>query len=84
MLAAAHRPCAECRRPDYNRLTEAWRSIHPHAQTGADAIAAQLHGERLAGRGRARRRGDGDLGPDRGPNWPSWHPLRQRATLVAR
>jgi hypothetical protein len=54
-LAAGHRPCAECRRPDYNRLTEAWRSIHPHAQTGADAIDAQLHGERLAGRGRERR-----------------------------
>jgi hypothetical protein len=23
-LAAGHRPCAECRRPDYNRLTELW------------------------------------------------------------
>ena len=41
-FAAGHRPCALCRRADYNRLVEAW-----HA--GADAIDARLHEERLAG-----------------------------------
>jgi hypothetical protein len=49
-LAAGHRPCAECRRADYNRLTEIWSTIHP-GQSGADAIDAQLHQERLASGG---------------------------------
>lgn len=48
-LAAGHRPCAECRRADYNRLTEIWAELHP-GQEGADAIDAQLHGERLGPR----------------------------------
>jgi hypothetical protein len=46
-LAAGHRPCAECRRSDYNRFSERWVALHP-GQTGADAIDAHLHGERLA------------------------------------
>src|SRR3979490_3441632 len=37
-----HRPCAECRRADYDRFGEIWRELHP-GQIGADAIAAQLH-----------------------------------------
>jgi hypothetical protein len=45
-LAAGHRPCAECRRADYNRLVEVWSAIHP-GQVGADAIDDQLHSERL-------------------------------------
>ena len=45
-LAAGHRPCALCRREDYNRLVELWRELHP-GQVGADAIDLQLHGERL-------------------------------------
>ena len=45
-LAAGHRPCALCRREDYNRLLELWRELHP-GQLGADAIDLQLHGERL-------------------------------------
>ena len=45
-LAAGHRPCAECRRADYGHLTTAWATIHPR-QPGADAIDAQLHGERI-------------------------------------
>ena len=45
-LAAGHRPCAECRRADYNRLTQIWNTLHPE-QAGADAIDGQLHGERL-------------------------------------
>jgi hypothetical protein len=46
-LAAGHRPCAECRRNDYNRFTDLWLGLHP-GQIGADAIDAQLDAERLA------------------------------------
>jgi hypothetical protein len=53
-LAAGHRPCAECRRADYNRLTEVWSAIHPD-QIGADAIDDQLHRERLNARTGDRR-----------------------------
>ncbi len=53
-LASGHRPCAECRRADYNRLTEVWRALHPD-QHGADAIDAQLHSERLFKRTPVRR-----------------------------
>ena len=49
-LAAGHRPCALCRREDYVRLTQLWQDIHP-GQVGADAIDAQLHGERLGAHG---------------------------------
>ena len=48
-LAAGHRPCALCRRADYNRLAEIWSEIHP-TQKGADAMDMQLHGERLGPR----------------------------------
>lgn len=53
-LAAGHRPCALCRRGDYNQLTELWAGLHP-GQRGADAIDAQLHGERIDPRTRRRR-----------------------------
>jgi hypothetical protein len=53
-LAAGHRPCAECRRADYNRLTDLWADLHP-AQHGADAIDAQLHAERISTRTGERR-----------------------------
>ena len=59
-LAAGHRPCAECRRADYERLTEVWATLHPH-QRGADAIDAQLHLERLAPGTRERRYHDATL-----------------------
>src|SRR3982750_1242998 len=36
-FAAGHRPCALCRRADYEQLTAIWSEIHP-GQTGADAI----------------------------------------------
>jgi hypothetical protein len=45
-LAAGHRPCALCRREDYDRLVEIWLALHP-GQVGADAIDAQLHVERI-------------------------------------
>jgi hypothetical protein len=46
-FAAGHRPCALCRRADYDRLVAIWHELHPD-QIGADAIDAQLHSERVA------------------------------------
>lgn len=53
-FAAGHRPCALCRRADYDELTELWAEIHP-GQRGADAIDEQLHGERIDPGTRQRR-----------------------------
>ena len=58
-FAAGHRPCALCRREDYNRFGEIWREKHP-TQRKAVEIDAQLHGERLDGR--AQRLHDARLG----------------------
>ena len=44
-FAAGHRPCALCRREDYDRFCGIWSTLHPE-QAGADAIDAQLHVER--------------------------------------
>jgi hypothetical protein len=54
-FAAGHRPCALCRREDYDRFTAIWRGLHP-GQIGADAIDAQLHAERVAPATRRQRR----------------------------
>ena len=53
-FAAGHRPCALCRRADYDRFLAIWRAHHPGA-LGADAIDARLHAERQDARTRARR-----------------------------
>ena len=53
-LAAGHRPCAECRRADYDALVALWRDLHP-GDAGADAIDARLHAERFEPDGRTRR-----------------------------
>jgi hypothetical protein len=58
-FAAGHRPCALCRRADYERFAEIWRGLHP-GQVGADAMDAQLHAERVDGR--AQRHHEADLG----------------------
>jgi hypothetical protein len=52
-LAAGHRPCAECRRADYDHLRALWSELYP-GQNGADAIDAQLHRERIDGTSGAR------------------------------
>ena len=52
-LASGHRPCAECRREDYDRFTGRWRELH--AESGADTIDLRLHGERLDVKTRVRR-----------------------------
>jgi hypothetical protein len=52
-FAAGHRPCALCRREDYNRFKEIWSTLH-RDQYRATAIDAQLHGERLVERSEQR------------------------------
>jgi len=59
-FAAGHRPCAECRRDDYVRLLAIWERLHPE-QVGADAIDAQLHGERLVPATRTQRHAEAKL-----------------------
>ena len=58
-FAAGHRPCAECRREDYDNFVAIWRELHciapDRGHAGADAIDAQLHGERVAPGTRAQR-----------------------------
>ena len=49
-IAAGHRPCAECRRADYNAFQEAWRRAGLAAEAKADAMDVLLHGERTVPR----------------------------------
>jgi hypothetical protein len=52
-LAAGHRPCAYCRRPDYLSYAEAWRAARDLGRRpSAQDMDAVLHGERV---GRDRR-----------------------------
>ena len=53
-FAAGHRPCALCRREDYNAFVVRWRELHPRQQ-GADEIDEQLHAERVDPATRAHR-----------------------------
>ena len=53
-FAAGHRPCAECRRRDYDEFRSRWRELHA-GPAGADAIDSQLHAERVAAPTRDRR-----------------------------
>jgi hypothetical protein len=53
-LAAGHRPCALCRREDYNRFVARWAELHPD-DAGADAIDVRLHEERFDVAARRRR-----------------------------
>jgi hypothetical protein len=59
-FAAGHRPCALCRREDYDRFTELWRDLHP-GQRGADAIDDQLHAERFDPATRVQRHHEADI-----------------------
>ncbi|HEU0191830.1 MAG TPA: hypothetical protein VFR17_11275 [Mycobacterium sp.] len=45
-LAAGHRPCAECRRADYNTFRRAWTETHGGTPPYAKEMDAQLHRER--------------------------------------
>lgn len=48
-LSAGHRPCAECRRIDYNRFRSFWREAIK-TPDDADAMDLVLHAERLDGK----------------------------------
>jgi hypothetical protein len=54
-FAAGHRPCAECRRADYNAYRTAWADELGVELPSAKEINQQLHGERIV-RGTHRRR----------------------------
>jgi hypothetical protein len=45
-FAAGHRPCAECRRRDYNAYRQAWSQTHGSTTTYANDMDNQLHRER--------------------------------------
>jgi hypothetical protein len=52
-LAAGHRPCAYCRRADFDAFAEAWRAAHGMAERPrAPRIDARLHAERVDPRSR--------------------------------
>ena len=44
-FAAGHRPCALCRREDYDSFTTLWAGLH--GERGADTIDERLHAERV-------------------------------------
>ena len=47
-LAAGHRPCAECRRGDYNAYRQAWSENYGGTTSYARNIDSQLHRERTS------------------------------------
>ena len=59
-FAAGHRPCALCRREDYNRFLSLWQASHP-GQSSADAVDGRLHEERVEPGTRAQRHHDAEL-----------------------
>jgi hypothetical protein len=54
-LAAGHRPCALCRRGDFNAWLDAWASAFGD-RPSADAMDRRLHAERLDGTSQRRHR----------------------------
>ena len=56
-FSAGHRPCAECRRADYNRFKALWEQ-HVAAPAGADDMDAILHAQRLERRKKRTWRAD--------------------------
>jgi hypothetical protein len=58
-FASGHRPCALCRRADYDAFTARWRELH--GEHGADTIDARLHDERVVRDTHAQRHHDATL-----------------------
>jgi hypothetical protein len=56
-LSAGHRPCAECRREDYQRFRSLWETRFG-APVNADAMDARLHADRLRAREKRTYRED--------------------------
>ena len=62
-LAAGHRPCAYCRRADFNAFAEAWQRAHASiTPPRAGEIDARLHAERLLPRTRRQLTRPASLG----------------------
>ena len=59
-FAAGHRPCAECRRPDYLRFLDAWEAAHGQ-RPPAREVDLILHAARLEPGTRWQRRHGADL-----------------------
>ena len=55
-LAAGHRPCALCRRQDYDRFRTAWAEAVGGDRPSAEAMDRRLHADRLDGRAQRRHR----------------------------
>ena len=51
-LAAGHRPCAECRREDFNRFRDAFAKAHPDLPHRAPDMDRVLHKARVMSRSR--------------------------------
>lgn len=62
-LGAGHRPCAECRRADYNRFRTLWERCHG-GPAGADVMDARLQAERGGSRRKRTFRADLRALPD--------------------
>lgn len=62
-LAAGHRPCAQCRRDDYRRFRDLWKSS-VSGSASADEMDAVLHRQRVDGRAKRTYRDDVSLLPD--------------------
>jgi hypothetical protein len=56
-FAAGHRPCAECRRADFNRFQSIWRACLG-GRANADAMDDRLHADRLDGKRKRTYRGE--------------------------
>jgi hypothetical protein len=56
-LSAGHRPCAECRREDYERFRTSWEACFG-ARAGADEMDVRLHADRIAGKAKRIYRDD--------------------------
>ena len=59
-LAAGHRPCAECRRADYERFRDAWAAA-TGARPSATEMDASLHSARVVPRLRIQRTHEAEI-----------------------
>jgi len=62
-FAAGHRPCAECRRADFNRFQSIWRGAFG-GPANADAMDDRLHADRLDGKRKRTYRAEISTLPD--------------------
>ncbi|HEY8547962.1 MAG TPA: hypothetical protein VIL36_23045 [Acidimicrobiales bacterium] len=70
-LAAGHRPCALCRRPDFDRWCDAWAAAFGRRDR-VDPMDRRLHADRVVPGWSARRAG-GDAGGGTTGGWQRRH-----------